>query len=128
MTPETSDPLGFSPAWVAAGIATPDVVADFCRYAAADPSRSARSWRWAAFRDYLEEHEPLSAETCRAFFHLGEAEPDANLGTAIRCAVLYRSTCPADVRDMARTGPNLHVRRAAVLGTTRRHAKSAHRP
>src|SRR4051812_37120412 len=93
--PGTSADVGFGPAWFAAGVVTPDSAADFARLAAAAPGKPPRAWRWAAFRDWAEERTPLTAEECRAAFELGRGEADANLGTALVCAVLYQRACPA---------------------------------
>lgn len=109
--------LGFTPAWFAAGVVTAESVADFHRYAVADPTEPARHWRWLAFRDHVEETGPLSAEACRAAYHLGEAEPDANLGTAIMCSIVYQPACPPDVRTSAATSDRPAVRRAAAISS-----------
>jgi hypothetical protein len=103
----------FSAAWFAAGVVTPESAADFARLAAADPGKPARFWRWAAFRDYLEEQTPLTADGCRAAYQLGEMEPDTNLGTAIQCSVLYQSRCPAELVAEAARSERAAVRRAA---------------
>jgi hypothetical protein len=103
----------FPPAWFAAGVVTPRSAADFARYAAGAPAHPARHWLWAAFRDWSEEREPLSADECRAAFALGEIEPDANLGTAMMCHVLYQRACPADVRAAAQRSGRAPVRWAA---------------
>jgi hypothetical protein len=111
----------FPPAWFAAGVVTPESAVDFTRIAAGGPPRPARHWLWAAFRDWSEEREPLTEAQCRAAFALGDAEPDANLGTAMMCHVLYQRACPPDVRAAARAGPRAAVRRAAdvILGARR---------
>ena len=108
------DPL-FPPAWFASGVVTDASAADFARYAAAKPERPARHWRWAAFRDWCEERERLTAAECRAAYALGAAEPDTNLGTAIMCRVLYERTCPADVRETAKGSARAVVAHAARL-------------
>jgi hypothetical protein len=105
--------LGFSPSWFLTGVIDSAGLAAFHRYAANVPARSARSWRWLAFRDFVEEHTPLDEEQCRSLFALGESEPDANLGTAMMCSVLHQSACPADVRAAAAAGNRYAVRRAA---------------
>jgi hypothetical protein len=105
--------LTFPPDWFAAGLVTAESAADFARLAAADPSRPQRHWRWLAFRDYVEENGPLSAEVCRAAFRLGESEPDANLGTAMMCSVVYQRACPAEVIAEAAASDRPAVRRAA---------------
>lgn len=105
----------FPPAWFAAGVVTPDSAADFARIAGGGPPRPARHWLWAAFRDWSEEHTPLTAEQCRAAFALGAADPDPNLGTAIMCHVVYQRMCPADVREGAKESGRAPVRRAAAL-------------
>jgi len=48
---------------------------------------------------------------------LGRAEPDANLGTAIMCSVLYQRMCPADVVASAAASDRPAVRRAANLAS-----------
>jgi hypothetical protein len=103
----------FSPEWFASGVVTPESAADFARYAAAEPHRSARYWRWAALRDWSEEREALTATECRAIYTLGEAEADVNLGTAIMCHALYQRACPPDVREAARRSNRAPVRRVA---------------
>ncbi len=105
----------FPRAWFASGVVTGESAADFARFAAAHPERPARHWRWAAFRDWCEERERLTGDACRAAYALGEAEPDANLGTAIMCRALYERTCPADVRDAAEWSDRAPVRRAAGM-------------
>src|SRR5690242_15451765 len=104
----------FPPAWFAAGVVTTESAADFERMAAAAPDVPARHWLWAVFRDWSEEHEPLTAEQCRAAYELGEAEPDENLGTAIMCHALCQRACPADVRGVGKTSGRAPVRRAAA--------------
>jgi hypothetical protein len=104
---------GFSPAWFAAGVVSDESAADFARYAAADPARPPRSWRWAAFRDFVEEHAPLSAAACVAVYRLGEAEPDAALGTAIMAHAVYEPGCPAELLGEAAGCDRTAVRRAA---------------
>ena len=104
----------FPPAWFAAGVVTAESAADFARFAAASPHHSARHWRWAAFRDWSEEREPLTADECRSIYALGEAEPDGNLGTALMCHALYQQMCPADVRDAAKRSDRAPVRCAAT--------------
>jgi hypothetical protein len=104
----------FPPAWFAAGVVDDASAADFARLAAAAPDQPARYWRWAAFRDWAEEREPLTAEQCRAAYELGEAEPDANLGTAMMCHALLQRNCPPDVRDAAARSDRLAVQRAAT--------------
>jgi hypothetical protein len=93
----------FPPAWFASGVVTAESAADFERWAAREPHWSTRHWRWAAFRDWVEEREPLTAEQCRAVYQLGEteAEADANLGTAIMSHAVLQRACPPDVRDTA---------------------------
>ncbi|MFO0796890.1 MAG: hypothetical protein U0804_05395 [Gemmataceae bacterium] len=103
----------FPPSWYAAGVVSAAAAADFARYAAAAPDVSARAWRWAAARDWAEEHAPLSADACRTLFALGAADPDENLGTALMCVALYQRGCPADVRAAAAAHPRPAVRRAA---------------
>src|SRR5262245_66403511 len=103
----------FPPSWFAAGVVTAESAADFQRYAEAAPERLARHWLWAAFRDWSEEQEPLTAAQCQTVYALGEADSDANLGTAMMCHVLYQRACPADVRDMAKRSGRDAVRRAA---------------
>jgi hypothetical protein len=105
----------FSPAWFAAGVVTPESAADFARYAATAPARPARHWLWAAFRDWSEEREALTADECRAAFALGEAEPDRNLGTAMMCHVLYQRKCPQTVREAAKRSDRAPVRCAAEM-------------
>lgn len=107
----------FPPAWFAAGVVTPDSAADFARLAAAAPGRPARSWRWAAFRDFVEERGRLTGDECRAAYRLGAAEPDENLGAAIQCGVLYQRACPPDVAAEAVTSTRPAVRRAAARRT-----------
>jgi hypothetical protein len=105
----------FPPAWFAAGVVSPAGAADFARYAAADPARSNRYWRWAAFRDWVEERGRLTADECRAAYRLGETDPDPNLGTALMCSVLYQPGCPAEVRAAAAASDRRAVRRTAGL-------------
>ncbi|MCI0701151.1 MAG: hypothetical protein L0241_08715 [Planctomycetia bacterium] len=101
--------LLFPPAWFAAGVITPESAADFARFANNSPARPARFWLWAAFRDWSEEREPLSADECRAAYTLGEGEPDVNLGTAMMCHAILQRNCPPDVRAAA-----THSNRPAV--------------
>jgi hypothetical protein len=104
----------FSQAWFASGVVSAESAADFERIAVATcPPRSARYWRWAAFRDWTEERERLSPDECRAVYALGEYEPDVNLGTALMCHALYQRACPADVREAAKKSGRAPVRRAA---------------
>jgi hypothetical protein len=105
----------FPPEWFAAGVATPESAADFARYAAASPTRTVRHWLWAAFRDWTEEREALTAEECRTAFALGVGQPDENLGTAMMCHVLYQRMCPADVSEAAKRSDRAPVRRAAQV-------------
>ncbi|HEY1192176.1 MAG TPA: hypothetical protein VGE74_31405, partial [Gemmata sp.] len=106
------DPL-FPPAWFAAGVITDESAGDFTRLAAKAPERAARYWRWAAFRDWSEEREELAPEQCRAVYELGEADPDANLGTALMCHALLRRRCPPAVRARANQSDRAAVRRTA---------------
>jgi hypothetical protein len=103
----------FPAAWFASGVVTAESEADFKRYASVHPNRPARHWKWAAFRDWTEERERLTADECRAAFGLGAAEPDMNLGTAIMCRILLERACPADVRESARRSARAPVRRTA---------------
>lgn len=103
----------FPPTWFAAGLVNAESAADFARFAAAESNRSVNHWRWLAFRDYVEENGPLSATMCAAVFLLGEAEPDAALGTAMMCSVLYQRHCPRDVSEAAADSERMAVRRAA---------------
>ncbi|MBN9118137.1 MAG: hypothetical protein J0I06_03060 [Planctomycetes bacterium] len=103
----------FPQSWFAAGVVTAESAADFVRLAASRPERSVRHWRWAAFRDWSEERERLTADECRAAYTLGEAEPDTNLGTAMMCHALLQRACPADVREGAKRSGRAPVRRAA---------------
>ncbi len=107
--------LAFPPTWFASGVVTTESAADFARIAAGAPPRPVRYWLWAAFRDWSEELTPLTEVQCRAAFALGKAEPDANLGTAIMCHVLYQRKCPADVREQAKGSDRAPVRRAAEM-------------
>jgi hypothetical protein len=100
----------FPPNWFAAGVVTPKSAADFARFAAGAPARPVRHWLWAAFRDWSEEREALTADECRAAFALGQTEPDQNLGTAMMCHVLYQRKCPEDVRTVARQSTRAPVR------------------
>ncbi len=106
------EPL-FPPAWFAAGVITDESSAYFSRQAAAHPERPARHWRWAAFRDWSEEREQITAAECRAVYELGEADADANLGTAMMCHAVLQRTCPADVRAAAAANERAAVRRVA---------------
>ena len=105
----------FPPSWFAAGVVTAESAADFARYATAHPEHPARHWKWAAFRDWAEEREPLTAEQCRAAYALGEAEVDVNLGTAMMCHALLQRACPAEVRERAKRSNRAPVRRAAAV-------------
>lgn len=105
----------FPPAWFAAGIVTDESAGHFDRLAGSSPRRPARYWRWAAFRDWSEEREPLTAEECRTAYDLGEAEPDRNLGTAMMCHALLCRLCPCDLRAAARGSERPAVRRIAEL-------------
>ncbi len=104
----------FPPTWFAAGVVTAESAADFARFAAGAPDRPARHWLWAAFRDWSEEREALTADQCRAAFALGEAEPDRGLGTAMMCHALYQRACPADVRAAAARSDRAPVLRTAA--------------
>ncbi len=119
LTPLLGGDLGFGPAWLASGVLTPEALADFERLAAKHPGRPAAAWRWAAFRDHVEERGRLTAEECRAAYRLGLAEPDAALGTAIVCCVLHQPACPADVLNGAAGCERIAARRVARrrLGT-----------
>ena len=105
----------FSPEWFAAGVVTAESAADFARLAGASPGKSARFWRWAAFRDWTEERTPLTPAECLAAYRLGVGEPDAALGAAMVCSVLYQPRCPAEVFAEAATSESAAVRRAARL-------------
>jgi len=107
----------FPNAWFAAGVVTAESAADFARYAAAAPHRPARHWMWAAFRDWCEERERLTAAECRTLYALGEGEPDVNLGTAIMCRALCERTCPADLREEAKRSDRAPVRHTALKVT-----------
>ncbi|HEY3789550.1 MAG TPA: hypothetical protein VGL71_11890 [Urbifossiella sp.] len=111
---------GFTPAWFEAGVISQESLEEFAGYAARDSTKSARHWRWIAFRDFVEERCPLSAEQCRALFQLGESEADANLGAAMMCGILHQSTCPTDVVEKAEASDCEAVRRLAA----RRHPKN----
>ena len=106
--------LTFPPSWFAAGLVTAESAADFARYVVSEPTRPRRHWLWLAFRDYVEENTPLSAEVCRAIYRLGEAEADANLGTAMMCSAIYQRNCPADVLDGAYSSVRGAVKRALL--------------
>jgi hypothetical protein len=112
--------LGFTSAWQAAGVITVDSLAEFVRYVAKDPAKPARHWRWLAFRDFAEEHIPLNDDQCRVLFHLGEREPDVNLGTAMMCCVLYQKACPDEVWAKAKDSDREAVRRIAVRQENRK--------
>jgi len=90
-------PLIFPDRWFEAGVVTAESAADFARLAAAKPEKSVRYWYWLAFRDYTEEKGRLSAEECRAFFAMGQSEPDANLGGAIMAHIRHELACPASI-------------------------------
>jgi hypothetical protein len=111
----TPPDLGFSPAWLASGVLSPDSLADFVRIAATAPHRSAAAWRWAAVRDFVEERGRLTADECRAVYRLGRDESDAALGTAMMCCVLYQPACPADVLTEAAASDRGAVRRVAHI-------------
>lgn len=110
-----STTFGFTPAWFASGVVTAASAAEFAAYAATDPTKLARYWRWMAFRDYTEEHVPLTEAECRALFRLGESEADASLGSAMMCCVLYQSACPPDVRDEAARSTHPAVQRVVKI-------------
>ena len=82
------------------------------------PERPVRHWLWAAFRDWSEERESLTADECRAAFALGEVEPDRNLGTAMMCHALYQRKCPVDVRAAAKRSDRAPVRNAVKMRTS----------
>ena len=103
----------FPQSWFAAGLLTAESAADFARIASAHPERPVRHWKWAAFRDWSEEREPLSANQCRAAYELGESEADVNLGTAMMCHALLQRACPSDVRERAKRSAPAPVRRTA---------------
>jgi hypothetical protein len=105
----------FSLSWFASGVVNSESAADFARYAAASPDRPVRHWRWAAFRDWTEEREHLTAPECRAAYQLGESEADTdtNLGIALMCHIILERNCPAELRDAARNNPHAAVRRTA---------------
>ena len=107
--------LGFTPEWYRAGVATLESVAAFAAYAAKDRNKPPRYWRWMAFRDFAEERTPLSERECRASFQLGESEPDANLGTAVMCCVLYQKHCPIELIEAAIRSSRAPLRRTARL-------------
>jgi hypothetical protein len=104
----------FPPAWFAAGLVDAESAAAFARYAAADPAAPPRHWRWLAFRDFIEEHTPLSAQQCRSLFELAEHESDAGLAGAMICALLYQPACPAEVIQLASKSGTDAVRRIAI--------------
>ena len=107
----------FPHTWFAAGVVTDGSAADFARYAAAAPHRPDRHWKWAAFRDWCEERERLSAAECRALYALGENEPDVNLGTAMMCRAMYERTCPPDLREAAKQSDRVPIRHTALKVT-----------
>ena len=109
--------LGFTPAWFAAGVVTEEVVADFVRIAATHSPRPSRAWRWAAFRDFVEERDGLTPTECRAIYTLGAGEADVALGTAIMCAVLYQRGCPAELLREAARSDRAAIQRAAAIRT-----------
>ena len=104
----------FPSTWFAAGLITEESAAAFEEYARRDPGKLLRVWRWLAFQDHLEESTPLESDRCLAFFQLGEAEPDVNLGTAMMCAVLYQRRCPIPLKSEAERSARAGVRRAAI--------------
>ena len=83
------------------------------------PLLGPRRERWAVLRDFVEEREQLTVAECRMLFELGMSEPDRNVGTAVMCGVLYRRTCPADVREAARVCDRAAVRRTAFATAPR---------
>ncbi|MDY3559308.1 hypothetical protein R5W23_000299 [Gemmata sp. JC673] len=105
----------FPESWFAAGVACAESAEYFARCAGQAPQRPTRFWRWAAFRDWSEEREELTAEQCRSVYALGEADPDTNLGTALMCHALLRRRCPPELRARARESDRAAVRRTAAL-------------
>jgi hypothetical protein len=103
----------FPESWFTAGVITAESAQYFTALAERSPERPARYWRWAAFRDWSEEREELTAEQCRAVFALGEADPDTNLGTALMCHALLRRLCPPDLRARAQNSTRSAVSRTA---------------
>jgi hypothetical protein len=104
----------FPPAWFAAGVVDGESAAAFARSASADPAPPPRHWRWLAFRDFIEEHAPLSAPQCRSLFELAQHESDAGLAGAMTCALLYQPACPAEVIQLAGASGTDAVRRIAI--------------
>ena len=92
----------FPESWFAAGVATDESAEAFARYAANDPAKSLRHWKWLAFQDHLEENTPLPADRCRLLLELGEREPDVNLGKAMMSAIRHQRFCPPELKDASR--------------------------
>ena len=107
--------LGFTPEWIESGVVTCATIPEFEAYAVKDPAKSARHWRWLAFRDFCEERAPLTADECRALVRLVDREADENLSIAMMCCVLYQRKCPSEIAELATATSRTAVRRTVQL-------------
>ena len=98
---EILEQLQFSREWLELGIVTPASLAELWREYETGEDSNLEHYRWRAFASFLRGQKIMSAPLHRALYHLGERDPDAPMGQAMRFELLRRADCPLDLLETA---------------------------
>ena len=101
--------LGFTPAWIDAGVVTESILRHFDHECERTRDPNPEHYRWKAFQSYVRHEQDLSPEGVEKLFDLALAEANDKLSAAMVGAVLNHSNCPATCLETARTLPQAHL-------------------
>jgi hypothetical protein len=98
-------PLDYTREWVVLGIVTEeDIRRDEAELAKGEDPHPEH-YRWRAFRRFIDAQRPLSAETARRLYKLGETGADRAMGANMMTDVLRHRECPVALFHEALNAP-----------------------
>ena len=109
-------PLGFTPAWFALGLVTPEQLAAHEEEWARGEDPHPKHYRWRAFQAFLRARRPLTPSRAQSLYELGAEEADRALGESMMHALVALPECPGEVLELARRSGRAHLVKAAQRG------------
>jgi len=101
--------LGFTDQWFSLGVMTDAILQEHIVVYESSDDQNSEHYRYGAFRRYLREHRPLSADMVDALYELGEADPDGAMGGSMMADILYLRECPESIFEKAAASDRKHL-------------------
>ncbi len=104
--------LGFTPAWVAAGVVNVPVLTALMDRWEKGEDRYTEHYRLTAFRTYLDRHQTLTTEQFDQLWTLGVTDQDQSFGTSMLITLIRLPDVPQAFLERALSSGNSALERA----------------